>query len=315
MPPAVSVIIPTYNRSALLRKTIQSVLSQTFQDYEIIVVNNSSTDDSVEMIRSLKDPRIRVFEISNGGVIAKSRNLGLRNAQGKYIAFLDDDDMWVPEKLEKQAAYLDKHPEYQMVYSEVWRIDENDVRKELMPINRKTKEGDLSEELLKGNFIPQLTVMIRRELLETVGFLNEDPGLRTIEDYEYWLRVGLMYKIGFINEPLGLYRVHSSGMSKSVAEAMLTQKVLGGVIKRDPNTPYKEKINDMVHRLYIKTAVYNWRTGSKKGAREDIGRYVRWSLKNRNPVNILKAGVLYALLVTGLYKPFLQEKKHFRRFV
>jgi glycosyltransferase involved in cell wall biosynthesis len=315
MPPAVSVIIPTYNRSALLSKTIRSVLSQTFQDYEIIVVNNSSTDDSVEMIRSLKDPRIRVFEISNGGVIAKSRNLGLRNAQGKYIAFLDDDDMWVPEKLEKQAAYLDKHLEYQMVYSEVWRIDENDVRKELMPVNRKTKEGDLSEELLKGNFIPQLTVMIRRELLETVGFLNEDPGLRTIEDYEYWLRAGLRYKIGFINEPLGLYRVHSSGMSKSVAEAMLTQKVLRGVIERDPDTPYKEKIIDMVHRLYIKTTVYNWRTGNKKGAKEDIGAYVLWSLKNRNPANILKAGILCALLVTGLYKPFLKEKKHFRRFV
>ena len=315
MSPAVSVIIPTYNRSALLRKTIQSVLNQTFQDYEIIVVNNSSTDNTVEMIESLKDSRISVLGIENGGVIAKSRNLGLRSAQGKYIAFLDDDDMWVPEKLEKQVDYLDKHPQYHLIYSEVWRIDENDIRHELMRINRTIKEGNLAIELLKGNFIPQLTVMMRRELLDTLGFFNEDPGFRTIEDYEYWLKMSFDHKIGFIGEPLGLYRVHSSGASKGTGEAMLTQKVLRGVIKKNPDTPYKEKIIDRVNRLYIKTAIYNWRTGNKKGAKEDIGTYARWSLNNRKPVNILKAGVLYVLLLTGVYTLFLKEKKHFRRFV
>jgi glycosyltransferase involved in cell wall biosynthesis len=117
MQPAVSVIIPTYNRANYLKKSIQSVVSQTIKDIEIIVINNYSTDNTLEVINSFYDQRIQIINFKNDGVIARSRNKGLVQSTGKYIAFLDDDDIWCPDKLELQIKYLEYHPEFCTVYS------------------------------------------------------------------------------------------------------------------------------------------------------------------------------------------------------
>jgi glycosyltransferase involved in cell wall biosynthesis len=311
MPPKVSVVIPTYNRSKLLKKTLQSVLDQTYRDYEILVVNNSSTDDTKEMIESFEDPRIRVLDIQNQGVIAKSRNLGMRNAQGEYIAFLDDDDLWLPEKLEKQVDYLEKHTEYDLVYAPVWTIDENDVRKEYLEIKRDPAEGRIFYELVRGNYISTLTVMMRRPLLSDIGFFSEDPALRSIEDYDYWLRIALKKQIGFIDEPLALYRVHSSGVSKTVNESRLNQKVLKS-FEDSPDVAGKDRIVARIYGLYCKSAIYNWRNGNRGEAKKDLGEYFRWSAKNRRIANVIKASALYLALATGFYKILLKYPKRFR---
>ena len=312
MPPKVSVVIPTYNRSKLLKKAIKSVLDQTFKDFEVLVVDNASQDDTKEMIASLKDPRIKVCGIQNHGVIARSRNHGMRNAAGEYIAFLDDDDLWLPDKLEKQVSYLETHPEYHLVYTPVWTTDENDVRKELLEIRRSPAEGDLFYELVRGNYIAQTTVLMRRGLLSEIGSFNEDPAYRSIEDYEYWLRVSLKRGIGFIGEPLALYRVHSGGISKSVNESALNQMVLKKFLG-EPGIRNKKPIEERINSLYCKSAIYRWRTRDKTAARKDLWEYVKWSAKKQKAGNIFKAAALYFALASGLYRFFLGHPKHFRR--
>ena len=164
MAPVVSVIIRTYNRALLLQKAILSVLNQTFQDFEIIVVNNYSTDNTIEVVRSFNDERIRIINIRNKGIIAKSHNVGLKESHGDYIAFLDDDDLWCPEKLEIQVAYLRKHPEYYLVYSNAWFIDENGVRDGVLEKSESLKDVKIFEDIVRYNCIPLLTVLMKKEV-------------------------------------------------------------------------------------------------------------------------------------------------------
>lgn len=311
MAPEVSIIIPTYNRALLLQKAIQSVLDQTFQDFEIIVVDNYSEDNTIEDVKSFKDERIKIINIRNNGIIAKSRNRGLKESRGDYIAFLDSDDMWLPEKLELQVEYLRERPEYHLVYSNTWIINENGVRKGLFLKSEYFKEGEIFDELVKSNFIPQLTVLMKREVFENIGFLNEDPSLRAVEDYEYWLRVALRYKIGFVKEPLAMYRVHSGGASHTVNGTKLSQKALSSLLSGS-SVPNKDKIVETIYGLYCYSAIYNWKTQDKLAAKEDLKKYLIWSMKNFKIINIFKVLALYLVLKMGLFHLFSRLYRRFR---
>lgn len=294
MAPAVSVIIPTYNRALLLQKAIQSVLDQTFQDFEIIVVNNYSEDNTIEVVKSFKDERIKIINIRNNGIIAKSRNRGLEESRGNYIAFLDSDDMWLPEKLELQVGYLREHPQYYLVYSNAWYIVSGIGERNLKPqtSNLDTwiqkgllikpgtlRQGNVFKPFVNGNFfMPQLTVLMKREVFETVGFFTENPSAIAAEDYEYWLRVTLRYKIGFVDKPLALYREHSDSLIHSTYKgnfAHLSQKGLSLFIE-STTVPdeYKNDIAARIHELYFMSALYYWKASEKELAKNDIGNFL-----------------------------------------
>jgi glycosyltransferase involved in cell wall biosynthesis len=212
MEPLVSVIIPTYNRADYLKLALKSVLEQTYKNIEVIVVDDGSMDNTAEVVADFNDPRIKYFYQKNTGLPAATRNRGLREASGEYIAFLDSDDLWLPEKLEIQVDYLRNQPDYHLAYSNAWIIDETGARKGLIMDLELFKEGKIFKDLVKYNFIPQLTVLMKRKVFDEIKFFNEDPALRAVEDYEYWLRVALRrYKIGFVKEPLAIYRAHSGG--------------------------------------------------------------------------------------------------------
>jgi len=273
----VSVIIPTFNRSALLQDALKSVLGQTFQDFEVIVVDNSSKDNTGEVVRSFHDPRIKLFEIDNEGVIARSRNYGLKEAKGEFIAFLDDDDMWLPEKLEAQLNYLKEHPEYSAVYSNTWIVADNDSKRRLYLKPEGFRKGDIFSDLLKENIIPQLTLLIRREVFERVGLLNEDPSLRCVEDYEYMLRVAMVFKVGFIEAPLTIYRLHPGGAGSKQNFAKLKQRALLSVMD-SPWSRDKEKIMKRVYELYLNSAYYNLKFHNFGEAARDLVKYLRYVL-------------------------------------
>jgi glycosyltransferase involved in cell wall biosynthesis len=295
MAPVVSVIIRTYNRALLLQKAITSVLNQTFQDFEIIVVNNYSTDNTIEVVKSFNDERIKIVNIRNRGIIAKSHNVGLKESHGDYIAFLDDDDLWCPEKLEIQVEYLRKHLEYYLVYSNAWIVDETDVRKGLIMDLELFKEGAIFKDLVKCNFIPQLTVLMKREVFEIIGFFNEDPALRACDDYEYWLRVALRYIIGFVKEPLVMYRVHSGMMGHEINFAKQVQKILFSLLE-DPSVPNKNEIMERIYELYYPSAMYNWKNSAKLTAKKELKKYLSYNLRHVNITNVFKAlrfGVLF----------------------
>ncbi len=204
----VSAIILTYNRAHLVTEAIDSVLTQSFKDFELIVVDNCSSDDTESAVKSYNDERIRYFKHQNNGLIGVNRNYGIKKSRGEYIAFLDDDDLWLPEKLEKQVGLLDSNKELGLVYSDTYLI-ENDghLRKNAYFHHIKPFRGNAFNELLRANFIPMLTVVIRREMLDKVGEFN--PRYKICLDYDLCLRIAAVYPIDFIEQPLAKYRIHS----------------------------------------------------------------------------------------------------------
>lgn len=199
--PLISVIIPTYNRKELLERAVRSVLSQTYRNIELIVVDDASTDSTKEMIEAIQDERVRYIRHESNLGAAAARNTGIRDAQGDYIAFQDSDDDWMPKKIEKQMGiFLDSSPETGVVYCGFFR--QRNGKKTRIPSKKITqKEGDIFQSLLLGYYLVGTpSVIIKKEVFERVGMFNEDyPAL---EEWDLWLRISQDYRFQFINEEL-----------------------------------------------------------------------------------------------------------------
>lgn len=215
--PSVSVIIPTFNHEKFLACALDSVVGQTFSAWEAVVINNFSQDNTVELVDAYQDSRIRIVNFANHGVIATSRNLGIALTQAPYIAFLDSDDNWYPEKLQR---CMDKLADgYDLVcHAEIW-TGPGERRRTMQygPEARATYES----LLLEGNCISTSAVVVRREWLERVGGFSIQPEFVTAEDYELWLKLARDgAKIGFIDEVLGEYLIHEGNQSRSALRNM-----------------------------------------------------------------------------------------------
>jgi glycosyltransferase involved in cell wall biosynthesis len=214
--PKVSVIIPTYNRARLVAEAIQSVLDQTYQDFEIIVIDDGSTDNTKEVVGSFKDPRIKYFYQENRGVCI-ARNNGIKVSNGDYIIFLDSDDLLFKNAIAIEAKILDSYPDVALIYSQLYTIDEKErvigLRK---PKNRQpgiwqgTRE--IANLLINGNYICPSQALVRRSSIIDVGLF--DPAFSSgSEDFELWVRIAKKYAVSYIAEPVGKYRFYPSGIS------------------------------------------------------------------------------------------------------
>jgi len=203
--PVVSVIIPTYNRAEDLKRAIDSVLKQTFQDFEILIIDNHSSDATDEMISHINNATIFVHKINNRGIIAASRNLGIKAARGKYIAFLDSDDWWTVDKLNRSVEELDKGMD--LVYHDLFLVKKLKEKKYFEKVGVRSLDKAVYDDLLRnGSAIPNSSVVVRTELLRKINGLSEDIRLIAAEDYECWLRLSLITdKFLCINETLGFY--------------------------------------------------------------------------------------------------------------
>jgi glycosyltransferase involved in cell wall biosynthesis len=203
--PLVSVVIPTYNRSADLKRALVSVMNQTLSDIEVLVVDNHSQDDTDVMIKSLNDRRIRLLKVNNHGIIAVSRNLGAFSAAGKYLAFLDSDDWWVPSKLFEAISELEEGAD--LVYHPLWIVKREKQRKFRQFVGTSYGNGTPFEALLlNGNSIPCSSVVVRSDLFIKVGGFSEEPDLVSVEDFDCWLRISKISKrFIFISSVLGYY--------------------------------------------------------------------------------------------------------------
>lgn len=203
--PLVSVIIPTYNRARLLRRALDSVLSQTFQDFEVLVVDDGSTDDTEEAVAAFVDPRIRYLrQLENRGVSA-ARNRGMEEARGEYVAFLDSDDEWLPKKLDLQLrVFRAARESVGLVYTGAEVVYEDGAVQKLVPEHR----GRIGEVVVGRNVIVggMSGVMLRRTVVEHVGGLDE--AYPAIEDWDYWVRIAASYEVDY--EPRVLVRLHES---------------------------------------------------------------------------------------------------------
>jgi len=221
--PKVSVIIPTYNCAKYLPEAIDSVLRQTYKEYEIIIVDDGSTDNTKEIvedfIRRYPHIRIRYFYQENKGP-AVARNEGIREARGEFIAFLDADDKCLPQRLEEEVKLLNKDRNFGLVHSKIIGLKEEGYIIRKNNSDRREKEKFLSGEifkylLLRKAHICTSTVMVKRECISKVGFFDEKLSLLGSEDRELWLRICMSYKIGYIDKPLVLYRHRKGSMTRN----------------------------------------------------------------------------------------------------
>jgi len=195
----------------MITEAIDSVLNQTFKDFELIVVDNYSSDNTESVVKSYSDKRIKYFKNQNNGFIGVNRNYGIEKSCGEYIAFLDDDDLWLPEKLERQVELLDSNDELGLVYADSYVIDSSgDLRKGTYFVSRKPVRGNAFGEMFQYNPIPLSTAIVRREVLDRVEGFN--PGYKICQDYDLWLRIAERYPIDFVEQPLAKFRVHSGSI-------------------------------------------------------------------------------------------------------
>lgn len=227
--PVVSIIIPTRNRAAMLREAIESVRTQTYAAWELIVIDDGSTDETPQMMESLTrlDARIRFVRQVSAGV-SKARNAGIQQARGRYVAFLDDDDLFLPQKLAIQVAALECQPTLGFVYSQTEWVDRTGTRLSLHPT---TPVGDL-RGLFEACAIPLQTVVCRTELLEEVGGFDER--LTIGEDYDLWLRLARIARFQFLPGPLVRYRVHGTNTCNDSVRLYEQRAVVLGRVPLDP---------------------------------------------------------------------------------
>jgi GT2 family glycosyltransferase len=213
--PQISVVIPTYNQASLLRLALQSVVDQKFQDWEALVINNYSSDNTEEVVASFKDPRISLTNFANHGVIAASRNVGIRKAVGTYVAFLDSDDTWFPEKLGECIELIQKNQADAACHDEL-QVRNGQVERTLEygPENR----FDYLTMLFHGNCVSTSALVIRRDRLVEANLFSEEKSINTAEDYDLWMRLARNgCKFIFPRKALGTYLIHSANNSGAVS--------------------------------------------------------------------------------------------------
>jgi glycosyltransferase involved in cell wall biosynthesis len=218
--PKVSAVITTYNRAHFLKRAIRSVLEQTFQDFEIVVVNDASRDNGATdaVVESFHDPRIKYFRHESNKGIGVTRNTGVLNSSGKYIAFLDDDDAWLPKKLELQCGLFDSSSDavgvvYTGIYRLEWKIKK--ITGQRIPRHR----GHILDALRERNCIgTSSSVMIRRGCFDKVGLF--DDALPYGEDFDMWLRLAGEFQFEYTEEPLVLYSRHDVKLSTNDARRL-----------------------------------------------------------------------------------------------
>jgi glycosyltransferase involved in cell wall biosynthesis len=210
--PLISVIIPVYNGQKTIKETIEAVLNQTFFDFELIVINDGSQDSTLDIVSSIQEARIKVFSYPNAGQ-AISRNRGLSHACGEFIAFLDADDLWTPDKLEAQLKALQANPQAGVAYSWTAYIDESGQF--LRSGNRIAVSGDVYGKLLVRNFLENgSNPLIRKQALDAVG--GFDQALCPAEDWDVGLRLASRYHFVAVPAAQILYRVSATSMSSNV---------------------------------------------------------------------------------------------------
>jgi len=229
--------MPVYRGERFIAAAIESVLAQTYREFELVVVNDGSPDRSAEAIRPfLPHPQIRYIEQQNAGVAA-ARNTGIAASSGAFVGLLDQDDLWLPDKLEQQIAYFRSHPEVGLVHSRVECIDETGAPRTCEgAILVRPFTGLCAGQLLLGSAIAGVTVLVRKQCLDRVG--RFDQQFAPADDWELWVRIARLYPLGFLDRVTAKYRFHGENVSRDqfkMQQAVL--RIMDSVCHRFPDVP------------------------------------------------------------------------------
>jgi glycosyltransferase involved in cell wall biosynthesis len=220
--PRVSVVIPTYNAAAMVKEAIESVLAQTYADFEVVVMDDGSTDDTESVVRQFGD-RIRYFKQENRGVSA-ARNAGINKSLGDYVAFLDSDDLWLPDKLTEQIPLLEADPKLGLVYCD-WAVMSGEaVLQSSYLEDLPAASGYVFDELIQSGFILTSGVVLRRACLDDVGAF--DKSLAIAQDYDLWLRISYRWKVQLVDQRLFTKRSCNGSLSSNLKKTALERIAL-----------------------------------------------------------------------------------------
>ena len=232
--PLVSIILPTFNRSFCLGRAIESVIGQTFVNWELIIVDNHSTDNSIAIIESFDDERINYFKFSNNGIVAASRNYGIKKVKGRYLAFVDSDDWWVYKKLELSVIALENGADF--IYHDLYNVSSLPVKKNSglkRLYARKLKHPIFTDLVANGNAIFNSSVVVRHDLVVRINGFSEDTKLVTSEDYHGWLMISkLTEKFKKIDGILGYYWSGGGNLTSS-SSTIISNNYLESIFFRE----------------------------------------------------------------------------------
>lgn len=322
--PTFSVLVPVFNARATLGEAIESVRAQTFDDWELVVVDDGSTDGSADVVaqHAEEDDRIRLVRRPNGGLSA-ARNTGIASARGRFCALLDADDVWLPEKLERQLPLLDDRT---VVFSDAYAEDVETGKREPYGarLNRPTSSypsGDAFDELLRQNFVPSLTAVVSLPLLRHArGF---DEALSVSPDWDLWLRLALEgVRFEYAAEPLAVYRVHPESLSGD-GEALRRDAVrvirhARGRASAAQRTTVDRRLRVARRELEIYLRKRAWRaaaTGNTRAAQRDLASSFRSNPRSRRAVvGVMLAAVPPLLRWFARRQPTTSFKGEFVRF-
>ena len=274
--PKVSVNIACFNSAQFIGETMESVLSQTYGDLEVIVMDDGSTDSTGDIVKSFGDPRIKYFYKKNEG-LSRTRNRALEVSSGEYIAFIDHDDMWLPRKLEKQISILERQEDVYLVYSNHFNLFPNG-RREIV-LKGPQPEGYAAEELLREYRIGLLNTVVRKKAFAELGAMFDEK-LALCEDYDMFMRIVCRRRVAYVDEPLAVYRVHP-GMQSIVAGKKFPEEftyVMAKLKKIYPDIgeKYGHAIDHMASRVELSRAKIALLSNNRIEARRILGGIKGW---------------------------------------
>jgi len=272
--PLISTIIPTYNRAKLLKRALDSVLSQDWPNQEVIVVDDGSTDNTAEVLAAYGD-RIKLVKQENAGPSA-ARNVGIEMARGEWIAFMDSDDEWLPNKLTMQMRYALKHPRYAMIYCDMSEVVDGQLVYQSYLKNGNYShvgQGQIYKNLLHEYFIFTPTVLVKKEVFLDVGYF--DTSMRLAEDRELWLRIAYRWQIGFLDHVLVLRHRHSENLTANrylynIYHVELFEKIFKFNVKNNSDKEIMKIVKNQLRRRYIWAGTDFLNSGEKKLARKMV---------------------------------------------
>jgi glycosyltransferase involved in cell wall biosynthesis len=288
--PLVSVVIPTYNHARYLRRALQSVIDQTYINWEAIVIDNHSNDSTDEVMASFAGPRITYLKIHNNGVIAASRNAGIRKAKGEWIAFLDSDDWWTADKLKICCESINHKVDF--IYHDLKII--SDQPRFFRPKKIKSWQVEplvLIDLMTRGNAIATSSVLVRKKLLQQLNGMSENTDLVATEDYNTWLRIAqLTNYFRYVPKKLGFYQLHNQGVSQKDMSIPVQHAVADFIDFLNP----AQKNNFLANLRYARGRFY-YLAGNYNEAKESLF----FAIKHGKSMTVLKA--LWMIILSYFY--------------
>jgi len=307
--PRISVVIPAYNSRAYIPDAIDSVLGQTYRDFEIIIVDDGSSDAIGDLIGS-RYPDARCLQIEHGGP-SRARNTGIRNARGEFIAFLDADDIWLPTKLEKQMEYFERHPDVAMVFTENNYFDDSGTIDYSFKLDKRIlMKGNVPANIFLYSGVATPTVIVRKTVLDEVGYFDEE--LSIAEDDNLWIRIASKHEIGLIDEILVKVRKNHVSLTRDIVDVIRGVEKNIELLKKKYRC-FDESMQSIIEKkisvIHNNLGYYHFIKNELKSARVEYAKSIRHDPRNLNSYRYL----ILSFLPPGLINAMRRFKQNHSR--